>query len=463
MHHFALGLLVLTGLRPVRNIFDQRKSEAQIINPGKPLNSTLAIIIGIFAGAAFYLPIFSDVFLSPYADSRGLFSFDQVPFYWGGVSVAFASDRIALCLIAIAGLFVGHQILNKQRNALLLLGALAIVPLLLVVIRGDQAPLRVFTVYMPVYAIIVGLGIDVLWRRAFSHDRYDLIFVAAVAAYCLLVFRTEMSKMSDQLYSDLLTGTRSQGIYYQYYSDHYRPVDEIRILEESTNSEAPVMVAGCEPHGLPVFLDEFGLSYAPIGVVDSVLNRHEEAFIISNHPMRFHGMPWYRTELVSDDLSYHTVISVRKRDSDVLGVDSISSFGIPWTIPSPGWELLNAESEGQSTDASGTFSNLYVGTFKEIGELPAIALALEINNKEKPSAEIVLDVRRDGAPVFWTNLALDQYYSRSGLNVVFAKFDLPIDVQNGDSFKLFIWNRGGDKMTVQRQQLQARGVQVILE
>ena len=91
-------------------------------------------------------------------------------------------------------------------------------PPLLVMIRGDEAPLRIFTVLIPIFSILIGIGaaggINFLSR---SQKKILLGLTLLVSLLMLLLFRGEQKKVHRELYTAIEENVRKQDLYHLYY------------------------------------------------------------------------------------------------------------------------------------------------------------------------------------------------------------------------------------------------------
>jgi len=182
-------------------------------------------------------------------------------------------------------------------------------PLLLVFALGQAAPLRVFVNLAPVFALLLAAGIYGAFRFLPSKSSWQAGLLLLLAGYCTAVVSAERRQVKADLLAEADRWGRSQDLYHQYYSAHYRPLAELRWFKEKYYTEgAAVVQLDCEPHGLPNYLEKLGISYRVDENLDSLLLQRDTLYLITNFRNRLQGYPRYQVEQLSPAPNYHTIL-----------------------------------------------------------------------------------------------------------------------------------------------------------
>ena len=114
---------------------------------------------GLALGLLFYAPIFKDVFMNGYVQPVHPFQLERLAsYYLPKLGDGFLSNRwLFLVLMAL-----GLRAYKKHSQLALLMLCVLFTPPLLVMIRGDEAPLRIFTVLIPIFSILIGIGLSLI-------------------------------------------------------------------------------------------------------------------------------------------------------------------------------------------------------------------------------------------------------------------------------------------------------------
>jgi hypothetical protein len=186
---------------------------------------------------------------------------------------------------------------------------------LLVYILGNAAPKRIFIPLVPIFALLLSIGIAAEVKELPRFRWQGVVAVLLVAGYGVFQVFQGWGESSAQMMADIKLGGRSQGLTHQYYSWHYRPQREVDLYKDDYfDSGIPVGIVGCEPHGLRYFLEAVGIPYLQDANVDSLLNRHDTVDIFSSRPLRVaRDFAYANGEIISyrRQLSYHTPIRLR--------------------------------------------------------------------------------------------------------------------------------------------------------
>ncbi len=272
------------------------------------LRVLLASLLGLLTGLAMYAPVFRDVFANDYVKPGPSFDTELISFYWANIPSSFISGRWILMLISLAGLVIGFR---KWKNMpLWICLSVLLLPMLLVLARGDRAPLRVFVVAAPFLSVLIAAGLFFLWKRT---KAAHVILFAGVVVYCSFVLAGQMEKAEQQVLTDIRDGRKSQDLFAQYYSWHYHPLADTRILR-SIHKEAPlpVVVYRCEEHGIPYYLDIYNIPFRQTYKLEDLKSAGDAFYVMSNFPGRALSLPGYESTLISSSPSFHSIIFLRR-------------------------------------------------------------------------------------------------------------------------------------------------------
>ncbi len=276
----------------------------------------IAIITGVGMALCFYSWIFTDVFFNSYVESKKPFQLSQLTFYVPHITDGFASQRWMLLILFLTGFAINFAQIKKWLSPLFLFLAICTLPILMVYIRGDKAPLRVFVVIMPLMSLISAIGLYAFWGLIKKWFKYDLLFIAIVLVYCLITFRGELKAIDQKLLNDIITNKRSQQLDYQYYADRYQPLEDVGSFKENHyNKKYPVIVKGCEPHGITNYLKKFKIEFCKWRAFDSLVAKYDSIYIVTNHPNRFSTSPDFEVKRLNDKLTYHNFILYHQKKS----------------------------------------------------------------------------------------------------------------------------------------------------
>ena len=221
-------------------------------------------------------------------------------------------------LLGVIGVL--YKLVKKKKLGLpvYLFGMLFFGSLVLIIFRGDEAPLRVFIPIIPFAMIILAIGIHFILAENFAKlfkNEAGLIAFAFILG--LGVFIGENYRIDKQLLRDIETGGRSQNLYEQYYAAHYHPKFEMEKFSKTHRSNPfPVFVIGCEPHGITAYLNKYQIDYSRFEFqnanVDSLLYNNPRLYIISNHPNKFQKRG-VNTKRLNAALNYHNILLLERK------------------------------------------------------------------------------------------------------------------------------------------------------
>ncbi len=266
-----------------------------------------SLVLGTGIGLLLYAPVFWQVFSNPYV-AYDFFKWESLLYYPKNLFLTFSSGRWGLWLLFAIGLLRFRDYAGWWRG-LLLLALVLLMPLLLVFALGQAAPLRVFVNLAPVFALLLAAGIYGAFRFLPSKSSWQAGLLLLLAGYCTAVVSAERRQVKADLLAEADRWGRSQDLYHQYYSAHYRPMEELQWFKKAHYSKGDMVVQlDCEPHGLPNYLEKLGISYRIDENLDSLLLQRDTLYLITNFRNRLQGYPRYQVEQLSPAPNYHTIL-----------------------------------------------------------------------------------------------------------------------------------------------------------
>ena len=301
-----LGLLILA-------VNDYQKQ--QRVN-----KNILKIILVICGGLGFalvlFIPIFEDVFFNEYVKPGN--GFDAASFLNGGQFIfeSLISRRFYVAILSSIGLVLLVVKLNRIAFKLVFLATIILTPFIIVFIRGDNAPSRLYVVVIPLLSIIAAAGINKLVEiiPIKSTLKHTISFVL-IGTYCFAIFYRHTTNIKDSTLSDIKELRRSQHIFSNYYNENYQPLKAIQAFKKTfTLNPLPVLIYGCEPHGVSFYLEKEHIPYIngnfQIKAFDSLKNTSNNFYIITNHPFQFDQDSSIFVKQISEELSYHNALLI---------------------------------------------------------------------------------------------------------------------------------------------------------
>lgn len=328
--YFILAVGLFWGIYWVRNMLH---SGLHLRN--KAFQVALLTAVGLKLALLAYAPVFGQVFNNPYVTYEP-FKWSNLTYYAPVVLGDFMGGRWWLLPFAVLGYALGRRHWLPQAQSVLLLLTVLVLPFLLVYLLGNAAPKRIFIPLVPVFALLLSIGIAAEVKELPRFRWQEIIAVLLVAGYGIFHVFQGWQESSTQMMADIKLGGRSQGLTHQYYSWHYRPQREVDLYKgHYFDPGIPVGIVGCEPHGLRYFLEAKGIPYLQDADVDSLLSRHDTVDIFSRRPLRVMREAAYaNNQIISwrGQLSYHTAIR--------LSIDPAIRDTLQQLLPEPNARLI---------------------------------------------------------------------------------------------------------------------------
>lgn len=266
-----------------------------------------AILGGVLLSFLLYYPVLKHVFLNDYV-SYVPFRFSNLLEYFPHVIHCFNSNRGILFAVAAAVTIFFFKNAGKSVFGMIGLSGMVLGPFLLVFVLGNNVPDRVFVTLAPLYAICIASFFDVFFIRWLTAWQAKGLFIGMMAIYCIINLNLELCRIDRELMADIESDGRRQDLYFNYYLAHFRPQAEVSaISNDETLSKLPVLIAGCEPHDIPHYLEEKNLAYLNDSVnVQTALSDHQSILLVTNHPNKVPQDSNFHVKKLSPDNNYHT-------------------------------------------------------------------------------------------------------------------------------------------------------------
>jgi hypothetical protein len=277
--------------------------------------SIYAVLFGVLLTLIFYAPIFTEVFANEHVQFGDRFRFTDFKekVLYAGYGLVY--NRWFVVSLALIGLIVGIKKLKDHRHLLLLSFATILIPLVAVWVTGQTALPRIFTVCVPFVALFMGTSIFIGWIKYFGNSQNrGLVLVTCVLLITTISLNFQFGQIDRRMLSDIQEGTRTQSLYFQYYTSRYEPLQAAQALKTSYSiDKRPIVVIGYETHGFFTYLDKFKLPFHSKEEMDSLFIEYEELYVVTHYPFDFMNRNDLDAELLNDELSYHNVLVVSKK------------------------------------------------------------------------------------------------------------------------------------------------------
>ncbi len=276
---------------------------------------TTGAIIGLFV----YLPIFESVFMNEYVIPGKSFDLIKLWFYVKNLSKGFISGKWILILISFIAIIKNWNFILKRKQILIPIIIVLITPVLITFIRGDNAPLRVFVVSMPFFAILISILIYSFIQKYILKETYKIYSIYLIIAYSIITFFVELGKINNQTLENISKGGRSQNLYEQYYSSHYTPLKDSKTLSQfhTAHPNIPVVRIGCEPHGISNYLEKFNIPMYSKNKYDSLINTHDSLIIVTNNLNLYSDSININAKKITTTACYHNILLVSRYNTSV--------------------------------------------------------------------------------------------------------------------------------------------------
>ena len=313
VYYIACSLFIL-GIIALTNSIKNKKFKLLFVSSHTKI--MYSILAGIGIALLLFIPVFDQVFNNEYVNVRGpAFEFWKLDFYFSHVFEGGFSGKTLLIATSIGALVLMNFFKKEWRAYLLIFAALVILPFFIPYFRGDDPPIRVFVVSMPFFTLFLALSVTLCYSYIFKEGKYDKAFVFGIIIYCFAMFVFEVSTIQKQTLNDIETADRSHSLYRQFHTFRYQPLIDMKNFKEIyTNNPLPVKVVGCEGFGIPYFLKKYNIPFTDrTDEILSFISQQDSCYFITSKPKSFGDYKHYDFEIISDKLTYHTIVKVSKK------------------------------------------------------------------------------------------------------------------------------------------------------
>ncbi|MEN8929223.1 MAG: glycosyltransferase family 39 protein [Flavobacteriales bacterium] len=275
------------------------------------------ILIGIGISLCLFFPVFDQVFDNEYVNVRGpAFEFWKLDFYFSHVFEGGFSGKTLFIATAIGSLVLMFYFKKEWRTYLLIFAALVILPFFIPYLRGDDPPIRVFVVSMPIFSLFLAGGIVLCFTYLIKEKKFHKAITIGITAYCFVIFSFEVLKVKAQNLNDIETGNRSHSLYVQFHTFSYQPLEDMKNFKEIySKNPLPVKIVGCEGFGIPYFLEHENIPFTESSdEIISFISQQDSCYFVTSKPNSFGEYVGYNFEILTNKLTYHTVVRVSKKN-----------------------------------------------------------------------------------------------------------------------------------------------------
>ena len=316
--YYILSLIVLFFIYFLKSEYRtiKNKSYQQITN-NVNFKILYSLIIGVSISILFYLPVFNDVFFNDFVQNTPPNSmYAELKTYIVKVFSRMNSNRWTLFFLCLFGFTIKLFKDKKIELKTLFFIGLFLFPFLMMFLRKDYPPLRIFVVIAPIFALIIAIGISHFWSIIDKKRKYFIVFFTLLFLYLSFNFNSEYKHIKQQILKDIHQSKRSQDLYAQYHKFYYHPLIDIRSFKYIYNNrKMPVFIYGCEPYGVNFYLEKFHIPYTQdyffIERLDTLLLENESIYVVTNKPNDILNIDQINATMINRNLSYHNIIVIQ--------------------------------------------------------------------------------------------------------------------------------------------------------
>ena len=331
--YFILGAALFYGSLEAKKwglIFGAKKSgdaakgsaggnqEKSFFSENRYLTITCLLGTGIILAILMYLPVIDKVLHNRFVESHGLFYPPTLVEILPRVFCYFISERYLLVLMCILG-WIMYIRNHKEKDPELIHKALCcsvlfLLPFLLSFIRGDRPFLRVFLNLVPLFALLISIGVHFLISSIpVLRSRRYLITVLMIL-YCNVAFGLSLNDIGKRIGSDIVAGRKSQDMYYNYYQAHYNPLklarDFARGYEAGDESGIKPVLYEYDQVAMSFYLEKFGIGFFGPDALKSIMTSQRRVDVITAFPNEFEKLiaeeyPQFECKRVNERLQFH--------------------------------------------------------------------------------------------------------------------------------------------------------------
>lgn len=282
------------------------------------------LIIGLFIGFIFYLPMFRQVFFNEYVISQKLFNLEVFEKLLPDVWRFFLGKKIGINILLGIGIlsafFMKKSYLRKDANVMLWIVFFA--PFFISFVRGEYIPDRALSMLIPIFSLLVGIGIYSAIQVIPKNQKFSFILTIPIVIYCFYIFDKDVKRVDAWLSEALQISHRAQNLENNYYLSYFRPLNDIQyFMENHYKDSEKIVVYDCEPHGFYNYLDKYQIEYIIPRDMDEYLKtkKPNEVFMVARFPNEFRNHisqnhPYYEVEQLRPDLSYNNFFRITLKE-----------------------------------------------------------------------------------------------------------------------------------------------------
>ena len=243
----------------------------------------------------------------------------------------FISTRFLMILAAAGGWFLAARRAKQEGEGRLLehlgyLAVLLVLPFLFRFAYGDPSADRELLVLLPVFALLVGLGLDafVLWLPRKWHKTW--LALLAVGLYACGAFYAEVNRVEAGLREDLDQGRQSQTLYSNYYQAFFNPRNLLREYQAvGVREDMPLQIIDMGDDAALTYLDWLQIPYRKLGgLADLQLGVAGSLDILTAFPGLFDGRlksayPALECSRLNRELGYQNIYHCTCHEGDGKG------------------------------------------------------------------------------------------------------------------------------------------------
>ena len=483
------------------------------------IKALLAIFSGLLLAGLAYSPIFEEVFFNEYVERGLAFDWNYTSFLLMHYIESMSFMMAPIFLLAILGIVLGLWRRRLRVSHLVLAVFLLVVPFLISFIRGDQAPARVFVPGIPFLAMALALAMEALLKGKKPTGANEILansnlnsgwLMGLFLSLLILILNLISPKLYASFYQEiLLSEDRAQGLLYQYYSQAYHPRKTVStLLESNKDEELPVLVKGCEPHGIRHFLEaqhlDFQHDYNAPHALDSLLILKKPFYVITNSLGLGQIYAETKWTLLSQDSSYHNLFRIEanlellesleayagdsaqlvlntyaewssksRKDSikdwlllanlkkernpwflkhlggrDILKFESLQDLDLVWAKEDSARKLYDFQVDTLGIDFNISPEEQFQPLINEpfLG-LKYVLVKAELESDSKMAGYLALQINRADSTYHWQAemLKLDEFRQAGSIEI---PMELPESLEPSDQVKLYFWANAGQRTVI---------------
>jgi len=290
-------------------------------NYDRYLKASFAISLGVGLSLLAYFPIFQEVFFNEYVEGAKPFQFNNIKRF-PTIVYHFTSGRYLLLIIALIGYWKWlrddlQKSLDPRLERIIMLVAVFVAPFMISIIRGDASPNRIFSILAPIFSLLLAFGLFIFLEKLLEPQKRNWLLLG-ITLYSIFMFGLESRKIKNHLHQDIVSGSRSANLYYNFHLWHYQPNKVFSFYKNNHyNSGIPFVLGHQGPDGTHFYLDHYKIDYLPSDSLNSLIRDGKSFDLETRYPAIFSDSmhtkhPEYSVKSLTEGLSDHNVFQCRK-------------------------------------------------------------------------------------------------------------------------------------------------------